>query len=116
MRHLLALLDGGTRGTSPEPMWGSDASLSEAPHAQRLSCIGTLGTLGTLANDPPVDLSDLPSIAAHVVDLVDAWYERMAICLEAGDIGEAEAEITAALEVGRAFVRNFVHDQRGNPS
>ena len=37
----------------------------------------------------------------------------MAICLEAGDIGEAEAEITAALEAGRAFVCNFVQDQQG---
>lgn len=53
-------------------------------------------------------------ILQQVTDLADAWHERMAICLEAGDIGEAE--ITAALEVGRAFVRNFVHDQRGKAS
>ncbi len=51
--------------------------------------------------------------SAQLTDLADAWHERIAICLEAGDIGEAEAEITAALEVGRAFVRHFVTDQPG---
>jgi hypothetical protein len=51
----------------------------------------------------------------RVADLVDAWHERMAICLEAGDIGEAEAELTAALEIGQAFVRIFVRDTRGGP-
>ena len=54
-------------------------------------------------------------IAQRVADLTDAWHERMAICLVADDISQAEAETTAALEVGWAFVRNFVHDQRGKP-
>ena len=54
-------------------------------------------------------------LAQRVADLADAYHERMAICLEAGDIDEAEAETTAALEVGRAFVRTFVHDLRRKP-
>jgi hypothetical protein len=53
--------------------------------------------------------------SAQLADFADTYAERVAICLEAGDIGEAEAEVTAAVEVGRAFVRNFVHDQRGKP-
>ena len=52
-------------------------------------------------------------IAQRLANLADARHEPMTICLEADDIGEAEAETTAALQVGRAFVRNFVHDQRG---
>ena len=38
----------------------------------------------------------------------DVYAERMSIALEAGDIGEAEAETTAALEIGREFMRRFL--------
>ncbi len=51
-------------------------------------------------------------LALLFADLADAWHERMAICLEAGDISEPEAEITATIEVGRAFVRHFVTDRQ----
>lgn len=53
--------------------------------------------------------------SAQLADLADTYAERMAICLEDGDISEAEAETTAAMEVGRALVRNFVHDHREEP-
>lgn len=105
MRQLLDLLDGGTRETLTEPVRGLDASLSEMSRAQQLSCIGTIGTRRTLANSPTAILSDLSCVAAHVVDLADIYAERMAICLEAGDISEVESETTAALEAGRALVR-----------
>jgi hypothetical protein len=59
-----------------------------------------------------VELRGCDIIAQRVADLADAYHERMAMCLEGCDISEAEAETTAALEVGRAFVRNFVHDQQ----
>lgn len=52
-------------------------------------------------------VASVASVAA-VADLAIAYAERMAICLEAGDISEAEARITAVQEVGEEFVRRFV--------
>ena len=48
------------------------------------------------------------TLAQRVADLADAYAERIAIVMEAGDIGESEAEATAAVEVGREFVRLFL--------
>ena len=110
MRHLLALLEGGTHGTRAEPARMSRRPSEESAVEQWLTVPGTLGTRGTFDFEQ-VGAHD--SVALRVRELVDAWHERMAICLEAGDISEAEAEITAALEVGRAFVRIFIHDQPG---
>lgn len=61
------------------------------------------------ASVPPSDIYDEPgALAQRVADLADAYAERIAIVMEAGDIGESEAEVTAALEVGREFVRLFL--------
>jgi hypothetical protein len=110
MRHLLAVLRDGTHGTSAEPAGVAARAPQDGASDQRLATAGTLGTPGTRQNGlvGPHDV-----ICQQVRDLTDTWHERMAICLEAGDIGEAEAEITAALEVGRAFVCHFVTDQPG---
>jgi hypothetical protein len=47
-------------------------------------------------------------LAQRVADLTDAYHERIAIVLEAGDIGEAEARRIAEAEIGAAFVRAFL--------
>ncbi|OYW52051.1 MAG: hypothetical protein B7Y80_20755 [Hyphomicrobium sp. 32-62-53] len=49
-------------------------------------------------------------LAQSIADLADAWHERVAICLEAGDIGEAEARRIAEAEIGRLFVERFMPD------
>ena len=110
MRHLLALLDAGTPGTLAEPTRATRDARKNIFLVQAFITTGTPGTLGTLETDQAAALEHL---AQRIADIADAWHERMAICLEAGDIGEAEAEITAALEAGRAFVCNFVQDQQG---
>jgi hypothetical protein len=43
-----------------------------------------------------------------VADIADAYHERIAIVLEAGDIGEAEARLIAQAEIGRRFVETFI--------
>jgi hypothetical protein len=49
------------------------------------------------------------SHAASFVEAArDGWHERIAICLEAGDIGEAEACRIAEAEIGRRFVEAFM--------
>lgn len=40
--------------------------------------------------------------------LADAYAERIAVCLESGDIGEAEARRIAEAEIGRRFVEEFI--------
>lgn len=47
-------------------------------------------------------------LALRIADLADAWRERVAICLEAGDITEAEARLIADAEIGRRFVEIFM--------
>jgi len=47
-------------------------------------------------------------LAQRVADLADAYAERMAIVLEAGDIGEAEARCIAEAEIGQRFVLAFL--------
>jgi hypothetical protein len=47
-------------------------------------------------------------LAQRIADLADAYAERIAIVLEAGDIGEAEARRIAETEIGRRFVDAFV--------
>ena len=47
-------------------------------------------------------------LAQRVTDLADAYAERIAIVLEAGDIGEAEARRIAEAEIGRRFVETFM--------
>ena len=107
MRHLLALLEDGTHGTPAEPASLASHAPQDIVLDHRLATPGTLGTLGTSKIE---QLGADDTVAQRVGDLIDAWHERMALCLEAGDITEAEAEITAALEVGRAFVRKFVNE------
>lgn len=51
------------------------------------------------------------NLADHIEAIADGWTERMAICLEAGDIDEGEAEMTAGLEVGQRFVRAFIGER-----
>lgn len=47
-------------------------------------------------------------LAQRVADIADAYHERIAIVLEAGDIGEAEARLIAQAEIGRRFVETFI--------
>ena len=47
-------------------------------------------------------------LAQRIADLADAWRERIAFVLEAGDIGEAEARRIAEAEIGRRFVETFM--------
>ena len=47
-------------------------------------------------------------LAQRVADLADAYTERLAIVLEAGDIGEAEARRIAEAEIGRRFAEVFI--------
>ena len=47
-------------------------------------------------------------LAQRVADLADAYAERIAIVLEAGDICESEARRIAEAEIGAAFVRAFL--------
>lgn len=47
-------------------------------------------------------------LAERATDLADAWHERVAICLEAGDISETEARRIAEAEIGRRFVETFM--------
>jgi len=56
-----------------------------------------------------VQLRALPDdhVAQLVADLADAYAERIAIVLEAGDISEAEARRIAEAEIGRRFVDAF---------
>ncbi len=72
---------------------------------QRLARVGTRGTLGTPEIEQVVAHD---TIAQRVADLADAYVERMAMCLEAGDIGEAEARRIAEAEIGRRFVEAFL--------
>jgi hypothetical protein len=105
MKRLLALLDGGTLGTQAEPSTDPGRIHEKTSPVQPLAGIGTLGTRGTLKTNHAASVDD---IVQRVADITDTWHERMAICLEADDISHAEAETTAALEVGRAFVQLFV--------
>ncbi len=88
------------------------AAAEARDYGPRISNFRDFSGPAPLGSQPPDCAND---IVQRVADLVDAWHERMAICLEAGDIGEAEAELTAALEIGQAFVRIFVRDTRGGP-
>ena len=47
-------------------------------------------------------------LATQIADLADTWCERVAIVLEAGDIGEADAHRIAEAEIGRRFVEVFM--------
>lgn len=56
----------------------------------------------------------LASYTQRIADLADAWHERMAIVLEAGDIGEAEAHLIAEAEIGRQFVAAFMPSEQAS--
>ena len=47
-------------------------------------------------------------LAQRIADLADAYAERIAIVLEASDIGEVEARRIAEAEIGRRFVETFM--------
>lgn len=47
-------------------------------------------------------------LAERIADLADAYIERIAIVLEARDIGEADARRIAEAEIGAAFVQSFM--------
>jgi hypothetical protein len=47
-------------------------------------------------------------MAQRIADLADAYAERIAIVMEAGDISEAEARLIAQSEIGRRFVETFM--------
>jgi hypothetical protein len=49
-------------------------------------------------------------LAQRVDAIADAYAERIAIVMEAGDIGEAEARRIAEAEIGRRFVELFLSD------
>lgn len=105
MRHLLALLAGGTRGTLAEPSPAASEVRRKRPAVQTITSTGTLGTSGTHEIDRAVPVDHF---AQRVADLADAYHERIAIVLEAGDIGEADARRIAEAEVGRLFVEAFI--------
>lgn len=112
MRQLLALLNGETYGTPAEPKRVHGQVPEIGAQYQSATVGGTWGTRGT----PAIEYAGADDvIVQRVADLADSWHERMAICSEAGDISEAEAEITAALEVGRAFVGVFIDGQQRTP-
>lgn len=105
MRHLLDLLDGGTHGTPAEPTRAFTLVPQKSALDQRLTIVGTRGTHGTSEVE---QVGKQDSIAQRLADLADAYQERIAICLEAGAIGEAEARRIAEAEIGAAFVRAFL--------
>ena len=108
MRHLLALLASGTHGTQAEPDVAPTWVPKNNEPCQHLTRIGTCGTLGTPKTNRAAASDDL---AQRVAELIDAYHERLAIVLEAGDIGAAEARRTALEEVGRRFVEAFIPDE-----
>jgi hypothetical protein len=55
-----------------------------------------------------IELRDSDIVAQRVADLRDAYHERLAIVLEAGNIGEAEARSIAEAEIGLQFVEVFI--------
>lgn len=105
MRHLLALLDAGTPGTLAEPTRVPRGVYGKSFLVQAFTATGTLGTRGTLETDQAAAFDDR---AQRVADIADAYAERIAIVLEAGDIGEAEARRIAEVEVGWRFVEVFM--------
>jgi hypothetical protein len=110
MRYLLTLLDDGTQGTQAEPTRSAPRLPQNSVSDQRLARVRTRGTHATLENDNAVPDDH---IVQHITDLADAYHERVAIVLEAGDIGEAEARCIAEAEIGRRFVETFIpHDDR----
>lgn len=48
------------------------------------------------------------TLTQRVADISDAYAERIAIVMEAGDMGEAEARQIAEAEIGRRFFEAFV--------
>ena len=105
MRQLLALLDCGTHGTQAEPTRVPRGVHGKNDPVQTLTASGTLGTCGTQETDQAVAFD---AVAQHVADIADAYAERIAIVLEAGDIGESEARKIAEAEIGAAFMRTFL--------
>lgn len=83
MKHLLALLVDGTHGTRTEPPQVLAKIPTKRDADQSLARSGTRRTLGTL-------LIYEADIAQRVDEISEAWRERRAIVLEAGDIGETK--------------------------
>jgi len=101
MMHLLALLEDGTHGPSAEPSPVSGPVSKKCYLNQRLTKVGTCGTCGTRI----VEEADAREhILERLDDLRASWHERVAICLEAGDIGETEARHIADAEIGRRLI------------
>jgi hypothetical protein len=65
-----------------------------------------------LGNEKIATLAATPSASQTSLD---AWYERVAICLEAGDIGEDEARMVADAEIGLAFFEAFMSEELSRP-
>ena len=105
MRHLLALLDSGTRGTQAEPTLVLRGTQGRSALLQALTATGTPGTYGTLETNQVAAFYD---IAQRVADIADAYAERIAIVMEAENISEAEARRIAEAEIGGAFLRAFM--------
>lgn len=105
MKQLLALLDCGTHGTPAEPTSAPHGVHEKSAPVPMLPAFGTHGTRGTLETNPDAAFDYL---AQRVADLADAYAERIAIVMEAGDIGESEALRIAEAEIGAAFVRAFL--------
>ena len=108
MRHLSVMLDSGTHGTLAEPTPVARRVSRNARRDQPLTSIGTRGTHGT----PMIERADTrDGLAQCITDLADAYAERIAILLEAGDICEAEAHRMAEAEIGRRCVEAFMLDE-----
>ena len=94
-------------GTEPPAKVAKPATVeltSRDPAANFRNCRNFRGTGGLEIRHraKPDDL------AQRVADLADAYAERLAIVLAAGDMGEADARRIAEAEIGAAFVRAFM--------
>ncbi len=113
MMHLLALLDAkplsGTHGTHGEPVQSPRPPTRNIVEKQNAKQPGTLGTSGTPNFEQSAEAYDLANLIA---DLADAYAERIAICVECGDITEAEARSIAEAEVGSELARRLRWEPR----
>jgi hypothetical protein len=113
MRHLLALLDAddlaGTHETRSEPIPNPGGDLEKSKRKQSSTRSGTPGTHGTPQFQQSAEKCDLSGLIA---DLADAYDERVAMCLEGGDMTEDEARKIAEAEVGGELARRLCWESR----
>jgi hypothetical protein len=93
MRHLLALLDGGTHGTRAEPSDGSALAHQKLVSDQILPIAGTQGTLGTLKNQEAATAAPPPGVCRRRGGAWRVCAARICRCAE-----EATAADSAARE------------------